>query len=70
MIDLEKFKVKLPMLDISRPIIVHAPSSRFKGTEFVIDAIKSLESEGYDLSLCLLKILQIVKRFKYMGKPT
>jgi glycosyltransferase involved in cell wall biosynthesis len=68
-VDLENFRVKLPMLDISRPIIAHAPSSRgFKGTEFVLDAVKSLESEGYDFEFMLIENTPYTKALQIYEK--
>ncbi|MCF2680717.1 glycosyltransferase family 4 protein [Faecalicatena contorta] len=44
--DISKFSPIYPEKEVSRPVIVHAPSKRgIKGTEYVLDAIKELGNE-------------------------
>ena len=55
-LDLDRFVAKFPALDTAKPLIVHSPSYRqIKGTEYVLNAIKILESEGHDFDFKLVE---------------
>lgn len=55
-VNLDSLKMKIPEINKSKTTIVHAPSQRnIKGTEHILNAIKQLEKEGYNLDLIIVE---------------
>jgi len=56
MLNVSDLRIRAPELNVAKPVIVHAPSNRrIKGTEFVLDAVKALRTEGYEFKLVLVE---------------
>ena len=66
LIDLEKYYYRTDNKEKNEINIVHAPSNRgHKGTEFVINAVELLKSEGYHISLSLIENMDHNSVIKY-----
>lgn len=64
-VDLDKYHY-VGVKETEKINIVHAPSSRaIKGTEYVINAVKKLENEGYKVNLMLVENVPYNKVIEY-----
>ena len=67
-INLTAFKLQLPKLDGSKPLIIHSPTSPiFKGTQFVLDVISKLKT-NYDFEFKLVTNMTRAEALEIMQK--
>jgi len=67
-IDLSKFEPVYPSVNQRKPLIIHAPTHKYvKGTEYVLQAIEQLQSDGLKFSFQLIEGLtqeEAIRRYR------
>ncbi|MBO8156436.1 MAG: glycosyltransferase family 4 protein [Bacillaceae bacterium] len=68
-IDIRNLKPSYPSPGKLKPLIVHAPSHQgVKGTEYVLNAVKKLQNEGYAFDFKLIEQMNHKKALEYYQK--
>ncbi len=68
-ITLDRFKPSYPSIQSTRPLIVHAPTNlHLKGTEFVLEAIRKLRSNGQEFDFKLIEGMTQEEAIRFFRK--